>query len=283
MAREARDHDHERAVVADLESELLLELRLADGLAGHVVSTVVRRDTFVGRGVERLGVDTVQDALKRIGAVAEHAVEALAVLGGLDLIRIGGAHRGDGVGVVERAHHVVDGVAVAAQLVCRRRDVGEAQDIFHHGVRELSLERHVMDREDRLDAVVEGESPVELAQEHGRESRLPIVAVQDVALEPLGQVLKAFRHGLREEGEALAVVEEAVGVVAREIALVVDEDVGHAIALELLEAAVLVAPSQAHIEIREVGHLALVLLLDGGVLGHHHDDLGSRAGERRGE
>ena len=43
-----------------------------------------------------------------------------------------------------------------------------AQDVFHHSVAKLALERHVVDREHGLDAVVQRKALVELAQEHGR-------------------------------------------------------------------------------------------------------------------
>ena len=107
--------------------------------------------------------------------------------------------------------------------------------------------------------------------------------MQDVALKAGRQVLQALGDGLGEERKALAVVKEAVRIVARKVALVVDEHIGDAVVLELLESAVLIAPAQAHVKIGEVLHLRLVLVLDGGVLGHHHDNLGAGAHERRGQ
>ena len=118
-----------------------------------------------------------------------------------------------------------------------------SQDVLHHGVAKLALERHVVDREHSLDAVVQRQALVELAQEQGRQCRLPVVAVQDVALKALGQVLQALGNGLGEEREALAVVEEAVRIIARKVALVVYEHIGDAVVLELLETAVLIAPA----------------------------------------
>ena len=153
------------------------------------------------------------------------------------------------------------------------------QDVLHHGVAKLALERHVVDREHGLDAVVQRQALVELAQEHGRQRRLPVVAVQDVALKTLGQVLEALGDGFGEEREALAVVKEAVRIIARKVALVVHEHIGDAVALEFLKPAVLVAPAKAHVKVGKVLHLRLVLVLDGGVLGHHYDNLGAGAHE----
>ena len=138
-----------------------------------------------------------------------------------------------------------------------------------------------MDREHGLDAVIQRQALVKLAQKHGRKCRLPVIAVQDVALKAGRQVLQALGDGLGEKREALAVVKEAVRIVARKVALVVDEHIGDAVVLELLESAVLIAPAQAHVKVGEVLHLRLVLVLDGGVLGHHHDNLGAGAHERR--
>ena len=105
--------------------------------------------------------------------------------------------------------------------------------------------------------------------------------MQDVALKALGQVLQALGDSLGEKREALAVVKEAVRIVARKVALVVNEHIGDAVVLKLLEPAVLIAPAQAHVKVGKVLHLRLVLVLDGGVLGHHHDDFGAGAYKRR--
>ena len=283
LARQARDHHHERAVVANLEPQLFLQLGLAHGLAGAVFNRVVGGNALVGRRVKACHINAIKDALQRVRTLAQHAIQALAKLGRLDLVGIGGAHRGDGVGIAQGAQHVVDAAGVATQLRGGRWNVRHAQDILHHGVAKLALERHVVDREHGLDAVIQRQALVKLAQKHGRKCRLPVIAVQDVALKALGQVLQTLGDGLGEERKALAVVKEAVRIVARKVALVVDEHIGDAVVLELLQPTVLVAPAQAHVKVGEVLHLRLVLVLDGGVLGHHHDDFGAGAHKRRGQ
>ena len=45
-----------------------------------------------------------RQALQRVGTLAQYAVQALAKLGRLDLACIGGAHRGDGVGIAPVAY-----------------------------------------------------------------------------------------------------------------------------------------------------------------------------------
>ena len=281
LSRQARDHHHKRAVVANLEPQLLLQFGLAYGLPRAVINRVVGGNALVGRRIKPHNVNAVEDTLQSVRTLAQHAVQALAKLGRLDLARIGGAHRGDGIGIVQRAQHIVNAAGVTAQLRGGCRNMRHTQYVFHHGVAKLALERHIVDREHGLDAVVQRQALVELSQEHGRQRRLPVVAVQDVALKAFGQVLQALGDGLGEKREALAVVKEAVGIVARKVVLVVHEHIGDAVVLELLQPAVLVAPAQAHVKVGKVLHLRLVLVLDGGVLGHHHNDFGASAHECR--
>ena len=281
LSRQARDHHHKRAVVANLEPQLLLQFGLAYGLPRTVINRVVGGNALVGRRIKTHNVNAVEDTLQSVRTLAQHAVQALAKLGRLDLARIGGAHRGDGIGIVQRAQHIVNAAGVTAQLRGGCRNMRHTQYVFHHGVAKLALERHIVDREHGLDAVVQRQALVELSQEHGRQRRLPVVAVQDVALKAFGQVLQALGDGLGEKREALAVVKEAVGIVARKVVLVVHEHIGDAVVLELLQPAVLVAPAQAHVKVGKVLHLRLVLVLDGGVLRHHHNDFGASAHECR--
>ena len=281
LSRQARDHHHKRAVVANLEPQLLLQLCLAYGLPRAVINRVVGGNALVGRRIKTHNVNAVEDTLQSVRTLAQHAVQALAKLGRLDLARIGGAHRGDGIGIVQRAQHIVNAAGVTAQLRGGCRNMRHTQYVFHHGVAKLALERHIVDREHGLDAVVQRQALVELSQEHGRQRRLPVVAVQDVALKAFGHVLQALGDGLGEKREALAVVKEAVGIVARKVVLVVHEHIGDAVVLELLQPAVLVAPAQAHVKVGKVLHLRLVLVFDGGVLGHHHNDFGASAHECR--
>ena len=116
LARQTRDHDHKRTVVANLEPQLFLQLGLAHGLTRTVLHGVVGGNALVGRRVKACDVDAIQNALQRIRTLAQNAVQALAKLGRLDLVGIGGAHRSDGIGIAQRAQHVVDAAGVATQL-----------------------------------------------------------------------------------------------------------------------------------------------------------------------
>ena len=63
LARQARDHHHKRTVVANLEPQLFLQLRLAHGLAGTALNRVVGGNALVGRRVKACHVNAVQNAL----------------------------------------------------------------------------------------------------------------------------------------------------------------------------------------------------------------------------
>ena len=157
----------------------------------------------------------------------------------------------------------------------------KSQNVVQELVGELPLECHVVNRKDGANAVVQWDALVELAEEDGGERRLPIVAVKDIAFKPLGQMLEGLGYRFGEEGESLAVVKMSVRVIAFEIALVVDKEIGDSIAFELLEPAVLVAPAQWDIEIREMFHLVGVFAFDRAVFRHHDDALGARSRECR--
>ena len=273
LAGEARDHGHKRLVVANRKAQLLLKLRLADGLAGAIGNAEVLGDRGVGLGVEVVGVDTVDDALKGLAAAAEHAIKVLAVGGRLDLAGVGGGDRGDCVAVVQSTLHEVDGVVAAGELERGGGDVCQAADVLEHLSAELALEGDVVDGEDGGDVLVERHALVELAQEYRCESGMPVVAVQDVRPKAIGQILQALGDRLGEECKALAIIEESIRIIAIEVALVVDKEIRHAIMDKALEAAILVAPAKADVELCNVLHLVFVLIGDSPIERDHDDNV----------
>ena len=282
LVGQATDHDDERTRRILGQTQLLLQRALVLRLLVQRRDVVVRRDELVGGRIPQVVVDAVQDAHQGLGTTAEDGIHALAVEGHLQLVGIRRADRGDQIAVAERALHVVDGVAVAVELIDRRWHVAEAKHVREDPVRILALELDVVDREHGLDVVAGLALAIELAQEDGRHGGLPVVAVQHVARKLL-ELADALADGLGEERIALAVVEVAVDAVALEVRLVVDEVEVDALVLEVLDAAVDVAPRKGHIEVRHVLHLLLVLPRDGGVLGHDDGNLSPRRLECLGE
>ena len=283
LARKAGDHDHERAVGAHLKTQLLLERSLAGSLALHIAHVIVLGELVIGCRIPINGVDAVQDTAQDVVATTQNTVKMLAVLGRLNLGRIGGAHRGDAVGIVEGTEHVVDGVGIAAQLTGSVGDVCQAKHVVQDGVGELALEGDVVNREDRLHALIERQALVELAQKDGSKGGVPVVAVKHIAGEAFRKVLQAFGDGLGEECKALAIVKEAIGVAASKVVLVVDEEIGHSVNIEALETTVLVAPTEANVKVGNVLHLLAEHVGDGAVFGNHYDNVGAGALQRFGK
>ena len=85
-------------------------------------------------------------------------------------------------------------------------------------------------------------------------------------------MLERLADGFGEERKALAVVKEAIRIVALEVALVIYEQVGDAIVYQAFKTAVLVSPAQGHIKIGDMFHLVKEGVVDRGVLGHHDDN-----------
>ena len=100
------------------------------------------------------------------------------------------------------------------------------------------------------------------AQQRGHHAALPVVGVDDVGLEI--QTGQRVQHGAAEEAKALVFVPaQAVDVIALEVILVISKVEGNALALQRLDAAVLMPPAQLYIE---VGYMAQLLAI---FLGHH--------------
>ena len=165
-----------------------------------------------------------------------------------DLLGVGGADRGDLVGGLDGALHEVGAAVVLHHMGVPRADAaGILQDI--QAV--LALVGDVVDGEHRLDAVELVQVAVVQVQVDGRQRGLPVVAVDDVGLE-IG-IEQHFEDGAGEEGEALAVIVEAVQAAALEVVFVVDEIEGNALVLGLEQAAVLAAPAHRHAEVGHIG------------------------------
>ena len=136
---------------------------LAKRLARHVFYRVGCSDALVVYRIIARHVDAVDDAVQDILTATQGAVEALAVFGRANLFCITGRYGCNGVGVVDGAEHVVDGIGIASQLACRGFHAAESQDIAEDKVAELPLERDVVDGIDGAHVFVQGKTLVELA------------------------------------------------------------------------------------------------------------------------
>ena len=120
-----------------------------------------------------------------------------------------------------------------------------------------------MDGEQALDVVIPGSVGIEQIVVHGNESRLPVVAVNDIGMEiDIGEHLQN-RAG--EESKSLGVVIVAVESTALEVVLVVDEIVGAIIPARPEQSAILMSPRHRYGEVGDEVELVLQILRDGAV------------------
>ena len=143
----------------------------------------------------------------------------------------------------------------------------------------LALIGDVVDGKDRLDAAELVQMAVVQVEINRGQRGLPVVAVDDVRLE-IG-VEQHLQNRAGEEGEALAVIVEAVEAAALEVILIINEVVDHAVALGLEQAAVLAAPAHRHAEVGDIGQRILEFQIT--VQRHNHAGINAIADQRLGQ
>ncbi len=200
-----------------LQAELILQGFLALCLARlEGVDVVVEGDVRVGGGVVGVHVDAVQDAAELVLLLAQQSVQTVAEPRVEDLLCVGGADGGDLVGSLDGALHEVGAAVVLHDMLVAAAD---AAGVFQNIGAVLALIGDVVDGEDGLDAVELVQMTIVQVQVHRHQSGLPVVAVDDIGGEV--DVEQGLQHGAGEEGEALAVIVEAVQAAALEVILVV--------------------------------------------------------------
>jgi len=134
---------------------------------------VITREIRVARGVPRGGVDAVQNSAQVRASVLQQPVQAGAMLLGLNFGGISRAHRRDRIRVRDAAFHARQ-LAVILETVDGEAGRGQAERVDRLR-RKDALEREVVDREHGRRARTR-----HVTQVRGRESRLPVVAVDHV-------------------------------------------------------------------------------------------------------
>ena len=267
-ADHAADHGKDGAAVL-VQAKLVLQGLLALCLALFKVGDiVVEGDLGVGGGVVGLHINAVQDAAELILLFPQQGIQTVAEPGVQDLLCVGGADGGDLIRRLKGTLHKVGAAIVFHNVLVT---VADAAGILQDIGAVLALICDVVDGEDGLDPVELIQMAVVQVQVNGNQCGLPVVAVDDIGGEV--DVEQGLQHSAGEEGEALAVIVEAVQAAALEVILVVQEVVGHAVDLSLEQAAVLAAPAHGH---RVVGDI-LQLVAHFQVAVQRHDDAGIHA------
>ena len=138
----------------------------------------------------------------------------------------------------------------------------------------LALELEVVDRDDGLGVLADPAVAEQRVEVDRNEARLPVVAVDDVRLEPDDG--ERGQDRLVEEDELSEVFRHAgVRVAVGEVLLVVDEVVDDAVLLEFHDADILhdVRARDVHVEVADILHALFELVRDARVLRHHDPDV----------
>ena len=162
-----------------LQAALLLQARLQDGLAPPVVAGEGDAEESVVLRVVGVGVDAVQYAREHVLPLLHEAVQPLAVVGGLDLLGVGGAHGGDPIGEHDAALHAGE-EPIELQIVRGEVALVEAQVGVEPMEVEEPLELQIVDGVDRADPAVPLVDAVLGPKQHAQQPALPVVAVEDV-------------------------------------------------------------------------------------------------------
>ena len=203
LGGEPGDEADEGRLGPHLQAALLLQVRLQDGLAPPVVGAEGDAEEPIPLRVVGVGVDAVQYSGEHVLPLLHKAVQPLAVVGGLDLLRVGRAHGGDPVGEHDAALHAGE-EAVELQVLRGEVALVQAQVGVEPVEVEEPLELQVVDGVDRADGPIPLVDAVLGPKEHAQQPALPVVAVEYVR-EPAdpGQGLQ---DGPAEEGEPIALV-----------------------------------------------------------------------------
>ena len=197
--------------------------------------------------------------MQLVAVHAQHRVETVAVVFGLDLLGIRGRYGGNGGRRDDRSLHEVD-VAVHRHKAGAEVRVIDAEHVLQDLAAVAALILDIMDGENGLDVLIERTGREHQIVVDRHQSGLPVVAVDDVRL-PV-EVGQHLEHRLGVVREALCVVVLAVDLAACEVILIIDEIIGNAVCLIAEDTAVLVAPAQTDVSVFDVIELFAHTLVD---------------------
>ena len=140
------------------------------------------------------------------------------------------------------------------QLVIRKQAVGQTEHILHLFDAEDALVLEIVNGHQGLDMPIVGKVAVLRAQQRRDHAGLPVMGVDQVRLKA-HQRQEIERRAAEECKSLIFIPAHAVDVVAAEVVAVVHKVKYDAVLHQFLNAAVLAAPAQLHLEIDRVAHL----------------------------
>ena len=148
-----------------------------------------------------------------------------------------------------------------------------------------ALKVQVVNRQHGLGAVVEGVALIDGVQIDRHQRRLPVVAVNDVRMEPDGAHGGQHRLGEEDKGDNVA-RHIRVGIASAEEIVVVDEVESHAVPPVFLQTHIIhvAVTGEVHVKVGHIGHTVAEMLGNACVARQHDTDVKvSLIGKRLGE
>ena len=105
MLGEAAHHPKQRRIGLQRQTQFLLQCRFTARLASRFFGIKAMGNSCISGRIPYRFIHRIEDAAQVISTGAQQAVKPAALLRRLDFLRIGRAHRGDVVGVIQARFH----------------------------------------------------------------------------------------------------------------------------------------------------------------------------------
>ena len=201
LVAQPADGAEQQGLRAQRQAQQALQRALGAGFTRHLVVFVGRLEQRVAGRIPYAVIHTIQDTAELARPVAQHAIQAAALLGRRDLAGVARADRGQGVGKLQPRFHERQ-MAVVLVPVDREQRFRQAQG-RQRVTWENALVSEVVNRED---ARRPGAATRQQLHVHRGQSGVPVVRMHHIGL-PLRVAAAAQPCGRpAQEGEARRVV-----------------------------------------------------------------------------
>ena len=257
VACKAGNHTQQHTAVLVFQTHFCAESTFVVLFFLHRDVVVVYIKVFIGGWIVGNSVDTVEDTDHTVALVIDGMIQMVREPWIVDLFGIAWAYGGHDVGFLNGSLHHVH-VAVVFQngtMVVRNTQhiPGDVQAM-------LTLILDVVDGEHGFDVLIESIVTVEFIQVNRSHCGLPVVAVENINFKV--DVFDQFHSSFGVECKTFRIIVVAVETVSLEVVFVVQEVVGHAVIVCGVNTAVLISPSQSHVEIAEEFHFFAPFFFD---------------------
>ena len=177
------NHADHKLLVVLLKTQLFLKsLFVFHFFLAEILDVIVFSNKSIRLRIVLIVIDSVYDSAEVIGTGIEKAVQMLSVERCLDLLRIGSTHGSNRICIDQSALEIV-GISVGFQFIRCEIVSRKSCDIPHRFHIPDALKFQVMYGHDRFDPTVKLVVAELIFQENRNQTRLPVMAVDDVRTE----------------------------------------------------------------------------------------------------